>query len=238
MARPLKIGLDYFPLDVDFLGNLKVRKIMRAHGANSISILICLLGNIYKDKGYYIRWDEDMTFLIADAVGVSEGAVIEVVTKAVNVDFFSKTLFESHKILTSEGIQQRYLSATCKRGESSIIADFRVFDVDNPVIDGNNPVIDGESTQSKVKKIKVNNIPLKSPKGESLIFTPPSVDQVAEYVLEQNYEVDPRQWHDFYQSKGWMVGRNKMRDWRAAVRTWQRSKTQEQQPKTKQKLCL
>ena len=91
-GRPTKQGIDYFPLDVGFFSDVKVRKIARACGPQSTSILICLLCNIYKDEGYYILWDEDLPFVIADTVGVSEGAVKEVLTKAVQVGFFDAVL--------------------------------------------------------------------------------------------------------------------------------------------------
>jgi len=51
-------------------------------------------------------------------------------------------------------------------------------------------------------------------------FTPPSVSEVSQYVKEIGCSVDPQAFVDFYASKGWMVGSNKMKDWKAAVRTW------------------
>lgn len=52
--------------------------------------------------------------------------------------------------------------------------------------------------------------------------TPPSVDEVRDYCQERRNGVDPQAFVDFYTSKGWMVGRNKMKDWRAAIRNWER----------------
>lgn len=120
MARPKKQGIDYFPLDVDFFSNVKIRKIARACGSQSTSILICLLCNIYKDNGYYILWDEDLPFVIADSVGVSEGAVKEVILKAIQVGFFDKDIYEKYKVLTSYGIQSRFKSAVYKREGASV----------------------------------------------------------------------------------------------------------------------
>ena len=54
-------------------------------------------------------------------------------------------------------------------------------------------------------------------------FIPPTVDMVSEYCLERNNSVDPEEFVDFYTSKGWLIGKNKMKDWKAAVRTWERS---------------
>ena len=64
-------------------------------------------------------------------------------------------------------------------------------------------------------------------------FTPPSADEVREYARESGYHIDADSFIDFYSSKGWMVGKNKMKDWRAAVRNWSRSDRQRQGGATK-----
>ena len=53
------------------------------------------------------------------------------------------------------------------------------------------------------------------------IFTIPTIEQITEYCKERNNSVDPNKFFDFYESKGWMVGKNKMKDYRAAIRTWE-----------------
>ena len=52
-------------------------------------------------------------------------------------------------------------------------------------------------------------------------FTPPSVDDVAAYVQAQGYHVNAERFVAFYEQKGWMVGKNRMKDWKAAVRNWE-----------------
>lgn len=54
-------------------------------------------------------------------------------------------------------------------------------------------------------------------------FTPPSVDEVAEYCRQRGNQVDPVAFVNFYESKGWMVGKTKMKKWKAAVVTWERN---------------
>lgn len=54
-------------------------------------------------------------------------------------------------------------------------------------------------------------------------FISPTVDEVAAYCQERGNGIDPEAFVDFYASKGWMVGKNPMKDWKAAVRTWERS---------------
>lgn len=51
-------------------------------------------------------------------------------------------------------------------------------------------------------------------------FTPPSADQVRAYCTEKGYTLDADRFVDYYTSNGWKVGKNPMRDWKAAVRTW------------------
>lgn len=57
-------------------------------------------------------------------------------------------------------------------------------------------------------------------------FVKPTVEEVTNYCKEQQFELDARYFIDYYESKGWYVGKNKMKDWKAAVRTWQRKKTE------------
>lgn len=53
-------------------------------------------------------------------------------------------------------------------------------------------------------------------------FTPPTVDEVRAYCYERGNGIDPQRFVDYYTSNGWMVGKNKMKDWKAAVRTWEK----------------
>ena len=62
-------------------------------------------------------------------------------------------------------------------------------------------------------------------------FTPPSVDEVSDYCNQRNNLVDAETFIDFYQAKGWMVGKNKMKDWKACVRTWETNRKQRSKPR-------
>lgn len=61
-----------------------------------------------------------------------------------------------------------------------------------------------------------------SPKPEKKRFVPPTVDEVRAYCDERRNNVDPEAFVDFYSSKGWMVGKSPMKDWKACVRTWEK----------------
>ena len=65
----------------------------------------------------------------------------------------------------------------------------------------------------KIREDKNNNIGGKR-------FSPPTIKEISDYSLEIRQPIDAEKFHDFYASKGWMVGKNKMKDWKAAVRNW------------------
>ena len=60
-------------------------------------------------------------------------------------------------------------------------------------------------------------------------FKKPSIDEIKAYCLERKNKVDPQRFFDFYESKGWKVGNSPMKDWKAAVRTWEHSSTASEQ---------
>ena len=64
-------------------------------------------------------------------------------------------------------------------------------------------------------------------------FTPPTVDEVRAYCQDRQNGVDPQRFVDYYSSNGWMVGKNKMKDWKAAVRTWEQKDKQYGRPAPK-----
>lgn len=64
-------------------------------------------------------------------------------------------------------------------------------------------------------------------------FTPPTVEEVAQYCFDRVSTVDPQRFVDYYTSNGWMVGKNKMKDWKAAVRTWEQKDNQGRQTTSK-----
>lgn len=59
-------------------------------------------------------------------------------------------------------------------------------------------------------------------------FVPPSVEEVKAYCLERGNNIDPQYFVDFYEAKGWMLGKNKMKNWKAAVRTWEQRESKKE----------
>lgn len=84
--------------------------------------------------------------------------------------------------------------------------------------------IDKDSIYKKdmYPETEVSEPPTPKKKTKTTRFIPPTVEEVRRYCQENNYSVDAERFVDFYECKGWMVGKNKMKNWKAAVRTWVR----------------
>ena len=79
MPRQQKPGLSYFPLDVDFFTDNKIRILRARFGNNGIAVYIYLLCEIYK-KGYYMEWNDDFKFILAADLNLTDGFIEQVLT--------------------------------------------------------------------------------------------------------------------------------------------------------------
>ena len=151
MGRNKKIGLDYFPFDIDFFQDLKIRKLIKYQGGKAVTVYALLLCNIYK-QGYYMRWDEELPFIVSEQTGFEEAYIREVIKCCLVVGLFSKDLYESDKILTSKGIQERYqkICDLCRRNNE--ILEFNIISSEEK------PLSSEESAQRKGKKKKENSL--------------------------------------------------------------------------------
>lgn len=88
------------------------------------------------------------------------------------------------------------------------------------------------STSQRNKEQGTRNIELKNKEPVVVAFRPPTLDEVKEYCDERNSGISAEHFYDYYSSNGWQVGRTKMKDWKAAVRTWERTEFKRSEPKT------
>lgn len=114
LARPRKTGLEYFPLDVTAGMDDEIELLEAKFGLAGFAIYIKLLQAIYKN-GYYINWTEKEQLLFIKRVNVAETLVNDVITACLQWKLFHKQLYEELHILTSHGIQQRFLFAIGRR---------------------------------------------------------------------------------------------------------------------------
>lgn len=115
MANFIKKGIGYFPFDVDAFQDVKIRKLIKCQGGKAVTVYVLLLCTIYRD-GYYTRWDAELPFMIAEQSGFEAAYVREAVKSCLALGLLDKGLFDREGVLTSEGIQTRYLKV-CKESK-------------------------------------------------------------------------------------------------------------------------
>lgn len=244
MARPVKQGIDYFPMDVDFMQDIKIRRIVRSCGPESIAVLVRILSDIYRDEGYYIKWGPEVAFWVADDLDMSEEKVTEIVKESLRSGFFNENLFVQYQVLTSAGIQSRFLSAVTRRKSIEFWVNVSLIspnDYNNLIVVDNNgvnvsinQVNDDRSTQSKVKESKVEESRVKNTSStepskdasmqESVFIKLPLNDGTEHPVTEKDLKryielypaVDVRQ--DLRNMVGWLEANPSKRKTKKGVR--------------------
>ena len=162
----MKSGLEYFPLDV-YLDE-KFELIEAEFGLKGFAVIVKLLQRIYGQRGYYCEWTEEIATLFgrnchySDDYEKSINAVSTIVRAAIKRGIFDSSLYEKYGILTSAGIQRRYLEACARRKEVRIdqryllLCNTQLFK--NAYISSENEVVFSENVdipeQSKVKESK------------------------------------------------------------------------------------
>ena len=120
MSRPQKEGIDYFPFDIDFFSDPKIKILKARYGVDGIAIYMYLLCEIYR-SGYYIRFNEDSQYLISDDLKMSPDKVMQVLKFLLERSLFDNKLFQSDAVLTSTGIQKRFQLAVKERAKKNPI---------------------------------------------------------------------------------------------------------------------
>lgn len=165
MARPPKVGLDYFELDCHI--NEKIRKVQAEFGYKSFAIVVKLYQKIYGEFGYYCEWDEDSLLLFMSENGVSsrkeKNYIKEVVAACIRRDIFSEKIYKEYGVLTSVGVQEMYLNAVSRRESVKLKKEYLLVSVDknnkNVVINDidvdRNKINACRNTQSREEKSRV-----------------------------------------------------------------------------------
>lgn len=153
MARPIKEGLDYFPLDVALEDDVELLE--AECGLEGFAILIKLYQKIYQNS-FYIKWGEDNALLFARKINVELTKVNDVINVCFKRDLFNKSMHKDYKILTSCGIQKRFFKIynDARRKGLKVNEDYLLVNDeligDNVIINDSPDVINDESsTQSK-----------------------------------------------------------------------------------------
>lgn len=97
-----------------------------------------------------------------------------------------------------------------------------LFSVTDTVTDKEDRGVGEEETETTAQPEEDRTSVKQTKRSKRKTFVPPTVEEVRAYCQERNNHIDPEAFTDFYESKGWMIGKDKMKDWKAAVRTWEK----------------
>lgn len=157
----MKSGIPYFPLDVKM--DTSVELLEAEFGLKGFAVIVKLYQLIYGEHGYFGEWNDEVRLLFSRKNGVGGDLVSNIIKVAIKRGIFSGEKFEKYGILTSRGIQERYLKAVARRQEIKLESKYLLIPYDllpkNVTISSGNADNFSENVdifkQSKVKKSKV-----------------------------------------------------------------------------------
>lgn len=134
---------------------------------------------------------------IADLLGVTERSASRLLSHLLESGLIRVVKFDGRKryVESTISFQAEWTQMSMQGGQSCLHTD------NNEYININNNTLSNKETGR---------------------FKKPSIEEIRSYCLEKSSRVDPEQFFNFYESNGWMVGKNHMKDWKAAVRTWEK----------------
>lgn len=157
----MKSGIEYFPLDCQL--DDKFDLIEAEFGLTGFAVVVKLLQKIYAGQGYYCEWTKEVALLFGKKIGLGGNAVSEIVEASVRRGIFDRELYEKYSVLTSKGIQERYLEAVSRRKKVEVKKEYLLINCvrnyKNVDISSKNVCINQKnvyiSEQSKVEESKV-----------------------------------------------------------------------------------
>lgn len=121
MARPLKKGLNYFPFDVDFFEDRKIKELKGKYGSDGITVYMYLLCLIYKENGYYIQLDDGFNYVASADLNMDSDKIGQIINFLCKRSLFDNKLFTSDKVLSARSIQLRYQEAIKARASKTTV---------------------------------------------------------------------------------------------------------------------
>lgn len=208
----------YFPHDYGARNDPKLQEVLVNHGAAGLGVFWCIIEQLYEQGGSMpLRSCKSIAFALHLDFKVVESIVNDFgLFENDGENFWSQSV--NARMNKRTAIAEKRKAAAASRWQSPHVEQVQTTSNANAVQP--EPII----KEKKEKETSSNNDG-NGAKPQSR-FVPPTLEEVKAYVLEKGYTMDAERFIDFYESKGWFVGKNKMKDWKAAVRNWAREDKQ------------
>ncbi len=209
MARPLKLGMDYFPHDVGAADDEKIDAMRAIHGNDGYAFYFILLERIYRtDNGCLDISNRFLKAAVARKVGVDQNKFESMLSDAAEIGLFDKESFQNSGIITSHGIRKRVDEINRQREKWR---NKRIISRDNSGDNPSNPEDNMERTpESKAKKIKVNTSMSEAPASDS----PTAIELILnDKTLFPISQTKVKEWSGLYPAVDIMQELRKMKGW-------------------------
>lgn len=226
--------MHWFKHDADARNSLKLRKIRRKYGADGYAIYwFCLEAIAYGVNKDNLTFDlKEDAETIGFELAIQEKRVEEIMMYMVEIGLFEN----SNQTITCLKLAERLdKSMTNSPKMRAWLEDKGVQKVSKSVMTLPDKVKTCHELEEDKIRLDKNKIIIKENKdGKSKRFVKPKLDEVIEYCKERNNSVDANTFIDHYESNGWKVGKNPMKDWKACIRTWEKRNQQPVKQKANQ----
>lgn len=201
--------IDYFSHDTKARSDSKIVDLVMRYGMEGLGVYWCIVEMLYENEGRIMRTQcERIAFELRTHEALVNGVIYDC-----DLFDYDEQFFWSYSVLKR---LDSILSKSNKARESAL----KRWEPCERNANALPTQCEGNAIKRKEKEIKENNIKEKSGR-----FTPPTINEVREYMKQQQMDDLAEKWHSYYQSNGWKVGKNSMKDWKAAVRTWKQNTT-------------
>ncbi len=213
----------YFSHDYNARSDPKLQDVLITHGVAGLGVYWCIIEQMYEQGGVLpLKSCKSIAFALH-----VESKVVESIVNDFELfvndgeNFWSESV--KKRLVKILDIAEKRKAAAAKRWQST-----QLHKNDNKC-NANAEQMQCNSMQNKIKENKINNNIKENIKEKSgSRFSPPTIDEIRNYIIDKGYSFDAESFFDFYESKGWFVGKNKMKDWKAAVRNWARGEEERQ----------
>ena len=239
----------YFSHDYDASNDPKLQEVLMEHGVAGWGVFWYIVERLYEQGG---RLPLKQCKCIAFALHADCNMVESVVKNFGLFDndgqmFWSNSV--NKRLDKRQSIQEKRKHAALSRWKSNIKkqdktgsnalasnmdANALQNDAKERKVKESKELLSTDVSNNSVNSSIVNDSPINASKekckkerlgdaGKTKRFVPPTMEEVRDYIIGKGSAVDAERFWNFYESKGWMVGKNKMKDWKAAIRTWERN---------------
>lgn len=221
MGRSFKDGIESFLLDANTDGDIKFQIVEARYGIVGFGIIVKLYQMIYRDNGYFCKWDELIAAISSSKWScqkfpVTELDAREIVKEAIKYGFFDKDLYEKYNILTSRGIQRRYFEVAKRRIRVDAKKEYLLLSIpelpENVYINGKNVNINPENARNNSTRNGMEGMEGMEGSGKGF----PTLEQIKNFCKNEKLNINGEKFFYYYSAKNWAG----IEDWKSKAREW------------------